>query len=92
MLYLETSEKVIKSKNNKPAKPNGDAAIKIYNTFTYGENEDKGDLLDLTRKFDEYSQPRSTDLSSFLEHKNKENRWINVTELKTLAATCDFED
>jgi len=73
----------------------GTEALKIYNTFTWDSDKDKGKVDKITKKFDEYCNPRKN--VTWERHKfNTRNQQVGesidqyVTDLKTKAQTCEF--
>ncbi len=73
----------------------GDEALKIYNTFTFGEGEDSDKLSVLKKKFEDYVNPQKNTVFvryKFWECKQQEGETIDqfITELKTRAKSCEF--
>ena len=75
----------------------GDEALEIYNTFTFGEGEDRDKLTVLKKKFEDYVNPRKNTVFErykFWECKQQDGETIDqfITELKTRARSCEFGD
>ena len=75
----------------------GDEALEIYNTFTFGEGEDRDKLSVLKKKFEDYVNPRKNTVFErykFWECKQQEGETIDqfITEFKTRAKSCEFGD
>ncbi|CAB4005378.1 Hypothetical predicted protein [Paramuricea clavata] len=75
----------------------GDEALEVYNTFTFGEGEDRDKLSVLKKKFEDYVNCRKNTVFErykFWECKQQEGETIDqfITELKTRAKSCEFGD
>lgn len=74
----------------------GDEGAAIYNTFEYAEGKSAEKFDDVIKNFTEYCVPRRNvvfERHKFFTCSQKEGQNIDayVTELKTLARTCEFE-
>ena len=99
-LYLTASGKEKKEDNVKIAillNLLGDEGIKIYNTFEYGETEDKEKLSVVLAKFNSYCNPTKNlvyEHFKFFKREQLPGETIDqfVTALRQLASTCEFKE
>ena len=75
----------------------GPEAQEIFDTFTFGEGEDQGDLDTVLRKFEEYCNPRKNTVferHQFWSRDQQEGETIDqwLTDLRTRASVCEFGD
>nr|CAI5844998.1 unnamed protein product [Callosobruchus analis] len=73
----------------------GDEGLMIYNTFEYASDEDRTLLQTVIQKFDEYCDPIKNEVFEhfkFFQRNQLPGESIDqfVTELKSLASTCEF--
>lgn len=72
----------------------GDRALKIYNNFTYTDNEDKNDIKTTLAKLDNYFIPDKNITYErhvfFLREQRDESIDSYVTDLRDLSSSCDF--
>lgn len=69
----------------------GPDAIDVFITFTWTEDEDKTKLVDITKKFKEYCNPKKNvtyERHAFNTRTQKENE--PVTEIQQKANVCEF--
>jgi hypothetical protein len=74
----------------------GENALRVYNTFKWDEDEDKTKLAKVKEKFSEYCKGHTSQAvirNKFFTREQNEGETIDqyVTELKTLAKDCEFE-
>ena len=73
----------------------GEQAIEVYNTFTYGEEEERDDPAVLMKKFEAYCNPKRNityERHLFNTRMQSANETIDayVTELRLQAKNCEF--
>ena len=75
----------------------GEEAMEVYNTFTFGENEDRTNLEHVIDKFTNYCTPKKNvvfERYQFFSRAQSSGEAIElfVTDLKKKSLTCEFGD
>ena len=75
----------------------GEDAAKVYDTFTWADDEDEQCIEDVLRQFDRYCQPRTHVIYERYKFNNRnqadgESISAYITDLRTIAKNCAHED
>lgn len=73
----------------------GDRALKVYNNFSFSDTQDKNDIKDVLKKFEEYFMPEKNvtyERHKFFLRHQREGEGIDnyATDLRDLSSSCDF--
>lgn len=98
-IFMEATEK-----NTKPVKQQvsiflnliGDEALGVYNTFSFETPEEKNDINEVIKRFEDFCKPRKNivfDRYKFFSRSQGSTETVDafVTELKHLASSCEFQ-
>ena len=75
----------------------GEDAAKVYDTFTWDDDQDEECIDDVLRQFDRYCQPRTQVIYERYKFNNRnqavgETISAYITDLRTIARNCAHED